>query len=83
MSLVPNHHERQFMQQLRGRGWVRAIELPAASVIVKRLLERCWIESQGTDGSISFRITEEGLAAKKAPIPDGRKRRSDGNNESV
>jgi hypothetical protein len=78
MPLVPNHHERQFMQQLRGRGWVRAIELPAAPVIVKRLLERCWIESRGTEGDRLFRITEQGLTAKKAPIPVERKSRGAG-----
>jgi hypothetical protein len=42
-------------------------------MIVKHLLERRWIECQGTGRDMSFRITEEGLAAKKAPIPDGRK----------
>ena len=47
MSLVPNHRERQFMQRLRGRGWVNAIELPENFVTLQRLLEKRWIESQG------------------------------------
>jgi predicted transcriptional regulator len=53
MSLVPNHRERQMMQRLRGRGWVKARELP---------------ESQGTGRDIAYRLTEEGMAAKKAPV---------------
>jgi hypothetical protein len=84
MLPIPNHHERQFMQQLRGRGWVKASDLPAAPIITKRLIERLWIECQGTGRDLSYRITEQGLAAKKAPIPDGRrKRRGDGNGEVV
>jgi hypothetical protein len=67
--LVPNHRERQFMQQLRGRGWVNAIQLPNAVVILRKLLEKRWIEKQGTGGSVSYRLTEEGMAAKTALVP--------------
>jgi chromosome segregation and condensation protein ScpB len=68
MSLVPNHRERQMMQRLRGRGWVKARELPENPVTMQRLLERRWIESQGTGRDIAYRLTEEGMAAKKAPV---------------
>jgi chromosome segregation and condensation protein ScpB len=68
MSLVPNHRERQMMQRLRGRGWVKAIELPENPVTLQRLLEKHWIESQGTGRDVAYRITEVGLVAKKAPI---------------
>jgi hypothetical protein len=69
MSLVPNHRERQFMQRLRGRGWVNAIELPENFVTLQRLLEKRWIESQGKGRDAAYRITEEGMAAKKALVP--------------
>ena len=69
MSLVPNHRERQFMQWLRGRGWVNAIELPENSVTLQRLLEKCWIESQGQGRDAAYRLTEKGMAAKKAAVP--------------
>jgi hypothetical protein len=69
MVPIPNHRERQFMQRLRGRSWVKAFELPDAEIIVKHLLERRWIESQGVGKDLSFRITDAGLEAKKAPIP--------------
>jgi hypothetical protein len=68
MSLVPNHHERQFMQQLRDRGWVNAVELPDSRITLLRLLEKHWIESRETGRGLAYRITEEGMAAKKAPI---------------
>ena len=61
------------MQRLRGRGGVRAFELPDAQKVLKRLLDKRWIESQGAGRELSFRITDEGLEAKKAPIPLSRK----------
>jgi hypothetical protein len=48
---APNHRERQLMQNPRGRGWVKAIELPEAPGILKRLLERRWIEGIWSNGS--------------------------------
>ena len=56
------------MQQLRGRGWVEAIELPENPITLQRLLEKRWIESQGMERDIAYRITDEGMAAKKAPV---------------
>jgi hypothetical protein len=53
------------MQRLRGRGWVSAAELSSAPTVAKRLLERRWIEAEGSGRAIAFRFT----AAKRAPIP--------------
>jgi len=61
------------MQRLRGRGWVKAIEIPEAGIILKRLLEKRWIESHGLGRDVSYRITDEGLAAKIALIPLGKR----------
>jgi DNA-binding transcriptional regulator PaaX len=35
---------------------------------LQRLLEKHWIESQGTGKELAYRITDEGMAAKKAPV---------------
>jgi hypothetical protein len=69
MSVVPNHYERQFMQRLRGRGWVKAVEFPPSPRIVDALLRKGWIEALGAGRDLAFRITEEGMAAKTALIP--------------
>ena len=82
MTTLPNHNERQFMQQLRGRGWVKAIKLPFAPRIIARLLERRWIESEGAGKSLTFKLTEVGLAAKMTPIPVVKWRRQSGNGNS-
>ena len=71
------------MQRLRGRGWVKAVELPVTPMIITRLLERRWIESEGTGKDLAFKLTEEGLAAKKAPIPNGSRIRGIPNSEIV
>jgi hypothetical protein len=68
MSRVPSHLERQMMQRLRGRGWVKGFELPPSPRITDALLRKGWIESQGTGRDIAYRLTEEGMAAKKAPV---------------
>lgn len=69
MASTPNHYERQLMQRLRGRGWVNALELSTNPTVVNRLIARQWIERDGTGLDTTFRLTEEGLAAKKVPIP--------------
>jgi hypothetical protein len=69
VATVPNHYERQLMQRLRGRGWVKAAALPSGPKIIKRLLEKRWIECEGTGRDIAFRMTEKGLVAKSSPIP--------------
>jgi hypothetical protein len=68
MTLTPNHRERQLMPRLRGRDWVKAIYLPEGPTTLQRLLEKRWIESQGAGKDLSYRITDEGMAAKIAPV---------------
>jgi hypothetical protein len=64
------HYQRQFMQYLEGRGWVKASKLPDSPRTAKTLLARGWIERKlsSVDG-LHYRITEKGIAAKRAPIP--------------
>jgi hypothetical protein len=68
-----SHPERQFMQYLRGEGWIKARLLPA-STLAESLLRRGWIEQQqqGPKNETYFRLTEKGLEAKKSPVPTGR-----------
>ncbi len=68
-----SHPERQFMQYLRGAGWIKARLLPA-STLVESLLRKGWIEQrrQGSTSEVYFRLTEKGLEAKKSPVPTGR-----------
>jgi hypothetical protein len=65
------HHERQFMQYLRGAGWIKARTLPESVKLVKNLLEKGWIEQQpqGLKNEIFLRLTEKGLEAKRSPVP--------------
>ena len=65
---VPNHRERQLMQELRDVGWVRAIALPSSPRTIGGLLNKGWIEQRGTGNDMSYRITDKGLAAKTAPV---------------
>jgi hypothetical protein len=66
---IPNRRERQIIQQLRGRDWVKAFELPESWRTIGHLLDKRWIESRGAGRELSFRIAEDGLAAKKAQVP--------------
>jgi hypothetical protein len=66
---VPNHRERQFMQHLRGGGWVKASAAPAGEQLIKNPLAKGWIERRGLGSELSYRLTDEGLAAKKMPVP--------------
>jgi hypothetical protein len=69
-----SHRERQFMQYLRGEGWIQARLLPASARLVKNLLSKGWIEQQkqGPKNETYLRLTEKGLEAKRAPVPTGR-----------
>ena len=71
-----NHHERQFMQRLRGAGWVKASVLPSSPGLVQKLLQKGWIETKsGPKTEVLYRLTEVGLNAKKLPIPIPQRRR--------
>ena len=39
------HLERQFIQRLRGAGWVKASALPPSPRLVQTLLQKGWIET--------------------------------------
>jgi hypothetical protein len=63
-----NHRERQLMQHLRAGAWVKANMLPPSAKLIANLLDKGWIEQRGIGAELSYRITEEGLAAKKARV---------------
>lgn len=63
---VPKQRERQFMQELRGAGWVKATKLPEAPRVIANLLARGWIETN--EDKSAYRLTDKGLAAKMAPV---------------
>jgi len=56
------------MQRLRGRGWVKASQIPDATITLKRLLEKRWVERRGRGMDAAYRISEDGIAAKTAFI---------------
>jgi hypothetical protein len=66
---LPTHRERQLMQHLRHGGWVKATMLPSSPKVIANLVDKGWIERGSTDAEVAYRITEKGLAAKKAPVP--------------
>ena len=65
---IPNHNERQLLQQLEGAGWLKAVTMPSSPAFVDKLLLKGWIEKGIIDGRLCYRITDEGRAAKKVPI---------------
>jgi hypothetical protein len=50
------HLERQFMQRLRGAGWVNASALPPSPCLVQTLLQKGWIEATGQARKTWFSI---------------------------
>ena len=65
---IPNHTERQLLQQLENAGWLKAVTMPSSPAFVDKLLSKGWIEKGIIDGRLCYRITDEGRAAKKVPI---------------
>jgi hypothetical protein len=65
---IPNHHERQFMQNLQGSGWVKAFTMRSSPKVVEKLLTKGWIEKKLIEGRICYRVTDQGLAAKKLRV---------------
>jgi|ERR1700687_1305968 len=76
------HPERQFMEYLRGTGWVKGAALPPSKLVVS-LLKKGWIEQQlqGQKNEIFYRMTAVGLKALKAPVRVGRPRRRGNDDE--
>jgi hypothetical protein len=66
-----SHPERQFMQYLRGAGWIKASALPPSERLLEKLLSKGWIEQQkhGPKNEVFLRLTEKGLDAKRSPVP--------------
>ena len=56
------------MQQLRGAGWVKATALPDTPRVIANLLSKGWIESSDCKDALLYRLTDQGLAAKTAPV---------------
>jgi hypothetical protein len=69
MVPIPTQRERQFMQRLRGRSWVKAFELPDAQKILKHLLEKRWIESQGAGKDLSFQDHRSAIGCEESTDP--------------
>jgi hypothetical protein len=65
---IPNHFERQLLQRLRDAGWVKASKILATPEFIEKVLAKGWIERGIIDDHLSYRITDQGLAAKKMPI---------------
>ena len=65
---IPNHHERQFMQHLEGSGWVKAFTIRSSPKVVEKLLAKGWIEKNLIEGRLCYRVTDQGLAAKKRRV---------------
>ena len=65
---TPSHLERQFMERLQGAGWVKAFTLPSSPRVIDRLLSKGWIESCNIENRLCYRMTDQGLAAKKMRI---------------
>ena len=61
------------MQRMHDRGSIKAIEVPWGSRTLAVLIEKGWVESCGDGRDKVFRITEQGIVAKKARIPSRRK----------
>ena len=74
MTIV-SHRERQFMQYLGSGGWANAANLPPGRKLIESLLNKGWIEQRGTEKELTFRITDNGLDAKRAPVPIFRSRK--------
>ena len=72
------HLERQFMQRLRGAGWLKASALPPSPRLVQTLLQKGWIETtkSGPKNVVLYRLTEKGLNAKKLPVSETRRTRT-------
>jgi len=65
---TPNHLERQFMERLQGVSWVKAFTLPSSPTVIDRLLNKGWIEKDRIEGRLCYRMTDQGLAAKKMRV---------------
>ena len=47
---------------------MKAVTLPDSPKLVQNLIRKGWIERRGDADGLSYRITDQGLAAKMAPV---------------
>jgi hypothetical protein len=47
---------------------VRAIALPSSPRTIEGLLNKGWIEQRGAGNDTCYRMTQDGLVAKTAPV---------------
>jgi hypothetical protein len=66
MTLTNRH--RQFYATSPIGNWVKAISLPDRPGVIAKQLENGGIEERGIRGDRSYRMTDNGLAAKTAPV---------------
>jgi hypothetical protein len=65
---IPNHHERQVMQHLEGSGSVKAFTVRSGTKGIENLLTKGWIEMSLIEGRLCYRVTDQGLTAKKMRV---------------
>jgi hypothetical protein len=65
---APTHRERQLMEYLRGKDWVKVFTLPRSERVFSNLLNWGWIEKRGTGNEMAYRITDKGLTAVRARV---------------
>jgi len=56
------------MQHLEGSGWVKAFTMRPSPRVVERLLTKGWIEQNLIEGQLCYRVTDQGLTAKKMRV---------------
>jgi predicted transcriptional regulator len=56
------------MERLQGASWVKAFTLPSSPTVIDRLLNKGWIEKDRIEGRLCYRMTDQGLAAKKMRV---------------
>jgi len=65
---IPNAYERAVLQVLRDAGWVNASKINSTSAFIEKLIAKGWIERRTVEGKLCYRITDQGLDAKKRPV---------------
>jgi hypothetical protein len=56
------------MQHLEGSGWVKAFTMRSSRSLIEKLLTKGWIEKSLIEGRLCYRVTVQGLAAKKKRV---------------
>jgi hypothetical protein len=56
------------MQHLEGSGWVKAFTVRSSPKVIAKLLAKGWIEKSVIEGRLCYRVSDQGLAAKKMRV---------------